>query len=837
MSWPLRIATLSKGGADALHGVQVQAARSPGRTFFRNGLRRSTALTDVATVTRATTAWGVDQGGNVSSFAAGQPVVTTAGLLVESSATNLALQSQTFAGWLGSASATANATTAPDGTLTGAKLRSTAGNVYQSIYDQPTFSVSGTTITRSVYAKAAEYSWVYLQQYDGVTNKGAYFNLSTGQVGNIDAGVTASITPAASGWYRLAVTYTAAVGATYERVQITLAQANGGSPIFTGDGTSGVYIWGAQFELGSFPTSYIPTTSTSATRNADVISEAVNIPAGQAFTITGKFVAPPSGALSSYPHILSLKGAGALTDNLLVLYVSPSSQFAITGYSNGVSFNGGAGGVTPGQVCAFAISVLGSVLTVFLNGVSLGTLAMSGGALAALIGLNVGCSSVGDAQLNSVIRDLAITMRAFSSAEGLAASDVTLTHDLDFVSQVYQYVGAPYVTPTDLPGTTFSRATAAYGDDTADNLILFPSGVPRITNKGVLIEEGRTNVLLRSQEFDNVVWSKVRGSISANAALAPDGTQTADLFVEDTSTSNDHGVAYAWVYNFGAGTYTASTYAKPAGNNYLFVWLDNGSGVGHTVEIDLTTGASRITRQDSSSWTGPVVTVLPAGSGWWRIVVTAATTQTLVQMRLYTAPVAWVSGNYGTPTYTGGGVNGMYLWGAQVETGSFPTSYIPTTSASVTRNADVLASANDTNPSAYTVVAEFTVPLTGPVYGRVWCWDDGTVNNRTMVYYDRGLGQLYAVVDTGGVNQAAIYLGVVTPGQTYKVAMAVAANDFAAICTGGTLGTDASGAVPSTNQFGYGCSPASGDQFGGVVRRVRRFSTRKTNSELQALVA
>ena len=85
-----------------------------------------------------------------------------------------------------------------------------------------------------------------------------------------------------------------------------------------------------------------------------------------------------------------------------------------------------------------------------------------------------------------------------------------------FASNYYRGSGAQGSSPSALPGYNFTRALAAYGEDTAGNLIQFASGVPRITNKGVLIEEARTNVLLQSTTLANFS--------TTNATNTTDGT-------------------------------------------------------------------------------------------------------------------------------------------------------------------------------------------------------------------------------------------------------------------------------------------------------------------------
>jgi hypothetical protein len=186
-------------------------------------------------------------------------------LLLEPQRTNLALQSESFdnVSWIKSnSSVTANTTTSPDGNTTADSLIENTSSglhfVYQSV------GIAGT-YTLSFYVKANTRNWVYITMFDGIADRGAFFNVSTGVVGNIDSGVTASIQSVGNGWYRCIVT---ATNLAVFSSSCQLATANG-TRIYTGDGTSGLFIWGAQLELGAYATTYIPTQATSVTRIAD----------------------------------------------------------------------------------------------------------------------------------------------------------------------------------------------------------------------------------------------------------------------------------------------------------------------------------------------------------------------------------------------------------------------------------------------------------------------------------------------------------------------------------------------------------------------------------------
>jgi hypothetical protein len=224
--------------------------------------------------TRSTTATRVNSAGLIESVAINVPRLdylnsTCPKLLLEPSRTNLVLQSSAFddAAWSANlnATVTANATTAPDGAITADKIVEDTNNSQHFIGQTPT-SVSGVAHTISVYAKAAERSFLFLFE-DSAGGRNAYFNLSNGTIGTVGGSATASITSVGNGWYRCSVTYTAS--GTLVRMRCAPATANG-TASYTGNGTSGIFVWGAQIEVGAYATSLIPTTTAAVTRGADL---------------------------------------------------------------------------------------------------------------------------------------------------------------------------------------------------------------------------------------------------------------------------------------------------------------------------------------------------------------------------------------------------------------------------------------------------------------------------------------------------------------------------------------------------------------------------------------
>ncbi len=200
-------------------------------------------------------------------------------LLLEPQRVNLALFSESFdnAAWTkNDLTVTANSTTSPDGYANADKLVASASA--SAKYTFQILSVSNSVAyTSSAYFKAAEYTYAFFR-LGGVTgNPYVIYNLATQAVVATSGLTTSTITSVGNGWYRVTATATqtsttlAPVLMVIPSTGYTLTVDN--LPQFTGDGTSGGFIWGCQSELGSYATSYIPTLGAAVTRGADACSK------------------------------------------------------------------------------------------------------------------------------------------------------------------------------------------------------------------------------------------------------------------------------------------------------------------------------------------------------------------------------------------------------------------------------------------------------------------------------------------------------------------------------------------------------------------------------------
>lgn len=194
------------------------------------------------------------------------------GWLIEPKAKqNLCLQSADLSTtWNNTAcSETVNATTAPDGTLTADKVVEDSSVTTSHLMTQAINFTAGTVYTMSMWAKAAERSWLLIAFGAAAFSVqcGMHFNLGTGETGTVLNSATATVQRYADGWFRISVTATATITAA-ANIQLILSTGDLGTS-YTGNGTSGLYIWGVQVEAGPVATSYIPTTTVAVTRAAD----------------------------------------------------------------------------------------------------------------------------------------------------------------------------------------------------------------------------------------------------------------------------------------------------------------------------------------------------------------------------------------------------------------------------------------------------------------------------------------------------------------------------------------------------------------------------------------
>lgn len=208
------------------------------------------------------------------------------------------------------------------------------------------------------------------------------------------------------------------------------------------------------------------------------------------------------------------------------------------------------------------------------------------------------------------------------------------------------------------------------------------TNVLRIERNGALFEGARTNLCRRSEELDHADWALTRATITENDRAAPDGTTTADKLVEDTSLNTTHFNLTPTVAFVSGTRYVCGVFARAAERDELQIQFHSTPFPGFpTAFFDLTGGGSVGTLDANIDSAG----IDALADGWFFCWATSTADANSTRGVL----IVLSDGNEDT-TYTGDGSSGLHFWGCQIEAGDFPSSYIPTTSASEERTAEDL---------------------------------------------------------------------------------------------------------------------------------------------------
>jgi hypothetical protein len=198
------------------------------------------------------------------------------------------------------------------------------------------------------------------------------------------------------------------------------------------------------------------------------------------------------------------------------------------------------------------------------------------------------------------------------------------------------------------------------------------AGVGDLDTNNLMRFVAQDNLFQRSQEFDDAYWTKAGGAVTANAATAPDGTMTADVFVEDSAAATQHRKTRASLSLTTGQTVTLSAFVKrDVGTRQYQLGLSGGALVARAY-FDLGAGVVGDVSQCTAA-------IEPASESYWRVSITAIAPSTAS----YTAFLAMANGlTLGSETYSGDGVSSVAEWGAQLNSGPL-APYNATTSAGI----------------------------------------------------------------------------------------------------------------------------------------------------------
>jgi hypothetical protein len=409
------------------------------------------------------------------------------------------------------------------------------------------------------------------------------------------------------------------------------------------------------------------------------------------------------------------------------------------------------------------------------------------------------------------------------------------------------------------PRITFTRTSSATVMGREGLIEVVPANTPRfdhlynlttgeVESLGLLIEESRSNLVSWSEDFSNSRWTRAGFTTSFNTTetIAPDGSYNSDKILETTdnnihinNTFNAIGISSNTVYTF-------SIFVKPINKQFVqLVFDDNATTNGSYANFNLSTvGVTTSLNYGSGSGINAGISSFP--NGWYRLSVTgtAGTTSTLARLSVNSI----TSGTSGVfPGFVGNTSNGYYIWGAQLEQGSFPTSYVSTTNSTATRTADN-ASMAGSNFSSWYNQTEGTIISNYSTYKPT-----NAGNSTDFAIMSPEVPPLDRIVGWQNINQIPLFSVIqnnttnflVGKNETYinrlvKKALAIKTNNMIISVDGDLYTADFASGVPDVlpttfNRIVFGLEGVFASYLNGHIRQFIYYPTRLPNSQLVSL--
>ena len=357
------------------------------------------------------------------------------------------------------------------------------------------------------------------------------------------------------------------------------------------------------------------------------------------------------------------------------------------------------------------------------------------------------------------------------------------------------------------------------------------ANVPRIDYTGggcphILAEPQRTNLITYSEDFSS--WTAAQSSVTltSNAAISPEGLQNATqiVFIDNTQTQ-----LFQYIAAVSGTVYTTSTFIKYKSGTDRNIKIGVYDSEFKVIQLNFNTDGTIA----STSTSGTLVDsgYEDYGNGWYRayIVHTGATTGN-IEVQFNRVGLSNTNEQF-------------YIYGSQLEVGSYPTSLIPTSGSTVTRNQDIFTRdgigslINSTEGVLFVEMAALSDD--GTV--RAIYISNGTTSNRLWLEFDSTSNRLETRYIAGGVTSANFFHTVTDITDFNKIAFKWKLNDFALWVNGAEVATDTSGSVISADtlnkiEFNNQASTSVQNLF-GKVRQLQVYKTALTDTQLAALTS
>lgn len=358
--------------------------------------------------------------------------------------------------------------------------------------------------------------------------------------------------------------------------------------------------------------------------------------------------------------------------------------------------------------------------------------------------------------------------------------------------------------------------------------------------RGILIEEQRTNLLTYSEQINSTKYDTVQYiTVTSSVAVSPDGTVSAGLVAPTVATGAHYIYRLGATFSYVSGTtYTYTVFAKFAGAQYLQLTMPaTAFGSSQYANFDLLGGVITTAAGCSAS-------IVPSGNGWYRCSVSVTATASAAAPAGATIVMINTATSGRTPAFTGVPTEGVYLWGAQLEAGAFPTSYIPTVASQVTRSEDV-ASVNTLSPWYNATEGTLFARGSKPSASSAGLFFDAGLAGSSSERLYGGLTNANSNSFTGDWRVAGSspdFFNNTTPkwavGKVSAIALSYGVGRGAA-CDGVTVRDRTTATIPTVAklQIGKAAETSSAGHLNGHIQSLEYYPRRLSNTELQEITA
>lgn len=328
-------------------------------------------------------------------------------------------------------------------------------------------------------------------------------------------------------------------------------------------------------------------------------------------------------------------------------------------------------------------------------------------------------------------------------------------------------------------GTTETKTVETFTD--VPRLDWLNSNCPSL-----LLEPQRSNLFAYSE--DTSQWASIRGTTTSNNIIAPNGELVGSLY-EKTEDANE-GYVYRNLTVSSVGTYSVSLFFKYNNSQYAHFLLFDGSSNGARAWFDIQNGVVGTSTTFGSTFTVSDLSIKNYGNGWYKCSAKYVVTGTDTTWQFRVSP----SGSNGVTNSDSGAK--IYFFGAQIEQGSYPTSYIKTEASAVTRLKDECLNGGDSDLFNITEGTFFvdTTPFTYEAIERITL-SNNSYNNRILIS-KANASQLQFIIVSNNITVATTTQNI-NYNQRNKIAFTFKENEFKFYLNGSLVHTDTSGSVPN----------------------------------------